>query len=200
MSINAMADAAISRRTDYPPMERTPKGARERARYTTGEPTSDNNLTTAIKTLSTYVPTETLTLYVALIAVLKSSTGLWIAFAIFLLFTPTAIWITYATKVRSDSKELPLKPGYWPKWEMIAGTIAYCAWAFSLPGSVFSGYSWYSAPIAGFTILVTSTLLGMLAGVFQSPLSFPDVKKHPGAAVPPAIPPTVPPTLPPGGD
>ncbi len=199
MSINAMADAAISRRDDYPPTNRPPKGAKERARFTGGEPTSDNNLTTAIKTVTTYVPTETLTLYVALLAVLQPidstsaspTTGLWVAFWIFLAFTPTAIWITYATKVKSDSKKIPWKPSYWPLWEMIAGTVAYIAWAFSLPDSVFSVYSWYSTPIAGFVILVTSTILGMLAGIFQNPLKHPDLPPYPSPtpsqpAVPPA--------------
>ena len=178
MSINAMANAAIGRRSDYPPLGTQPKTIAARAQAASGEPTPSNTLTTAIKTISTYIPTETLTLYVALIAALQTAnnnststnTYRWIAFWIFLVFTPLAIWITYATKMVSDNKKMPLNPIYWPAWEMIAGTIAYLAWAYGLPNSVFGVFTWYSAPIAGFFVLVTSTLLGMLAGLFQQPL------------------------------
>ena len=178
MSINAMADAAISRRPDYPPFNEQPKTIAERAQAAGNESTPDNSLTTAIKTLTTYIPTETLTLYVAFIAVIQPSNGnlsstltiRWVAFFLFLIFTPFAVWITYATKMVSDKKMIPLNPGYWPWWEMTAGTIAYISWAYGLPSSVFAQFAWYSAPLAGFFVLVTSTLLGMLAGLFQQPL------------------------------
>jgi RsiW-degrading membrane proteinase PrsW (M82 family) len=178
MSINAMADAAISRRPDYPPLNDLPRTITERAQASSSDSTPANSLTTAIKTLTTYIPTETLTLYVAFIAVIQPANGdlsstltiRWVAFLLFLLFTPFAVWITYATKMVSDKKLMPLNPSYWPWWEMSAGTIAYISWAYGLPNSVFAQFSWYSAPLAGFFVLVTSTLLGMLAGLFQQPL------------------------------
>ena len=182
MSINAMANAAISRRPDYPPYNEQPKTVEERAQATGDESTSTNSLTTAIKTLTTYIPTETLTLYVAFIAVIQPANGdlsstlpiRWVAFVLFLLFTPFAVWITYATKMVSDKKGVPANPRYWPVWEMVAGTIAYVSWAYGLPNSVFAQFRWYSAPLAGFFVLVTSTLLGMLAGLFQNPLKVTD--------------------------
>jgi hypothetical protein len=182
MSINAMANAAVARRPDYPPLDRPPQTAQERAEAASGGQTSETPVSTALKTLTTYLPTETLTLYVALIAALQpqgsaagtanstSNTGHWIAFWIFFVFTPLAVWITFATRLANDKKQLPLNPRYWPRWEMTAGTLAYVAWAVGLPDSPFAQFPWYSPAVAGFVVLVTSTLLGMLAGLFQRPI------------------------------
>ncbi|MEO7838959.1 MAG: hypothetical protein ABIU06_06390 [Anaerolineales bacterium] len=176
MSINSMANAAVARRPDYPPSKRTPKTAAERASAAGKDPTPENSVSTTLKTLTTYVPTETLTLYVALIAALQPTQNtstpisLWIAFWFFFIFTPLAIWIAYATKITADGKKLPILPRYWPKWEMLAGTIAYTAWSFGLPNSPFSQFTWYSSAVAGFIVLIASTFLGMIAGLFQRPL------------------------------
>jgi len=177
MSINAMANAAVARRPDYPPLGRTPESAPERAEAAMGSQTSENRVSTALTTLTTYVPTETLTLYVALVAALQpaantdpTTTGRWIAFWFFLFFTPLAVWVTFATKLTSDKKDLPLRPRFWPKWEMFAGTLAYIAWAFGLPDSPFADFAWYSSSVAGFAVLITSTILGMVAGLFQRPI------------------------------
>jgi hypothetical protein len=179
MSINSMTNAALARRPDYPPLDRQPQTAAERAEAASQEPTQENIVSTALKTLTTYVPTETLTLYIALVAALQpitnnstpSFTSRWIAFGLFLVFTPLAVWITFATKIASDQKQLPLHPRYWPKWEMGAGTLAFIAWAVGLPDTPFAEFTWYSASIAGFVVLITSTLLGMVAGLFQRPLA-----------------------------
>lgn len=173
-----MANAAVARRPDYPPLERPPQTAAERAEAASRDQTSENRVSTALTTLTTYVPTETLTLYVALVAALQpaanetnpSTTGSWIAFWFFLFFTPLAVWVTFATKLVSDKKESPLRLRFWPKWEMIAGTLAYVAWAIGLPDSPFSDFAWYSSSVAGFAVLITSTILGMVAGLFQRPI------------------------------
>ncbi len=180
MSINSMANAAVARRPDYPPSEHPPVTVAERASAASKDPTPENSVSTTLKTLTTYVPTETLTLYVALIAAIqpaqdiKNPISLWVAFWVFFIFTPLAIWITYATKIAGDGKKLPILPRYWPKWEMLAGTIAYTAWTFGLPDSPFSGFTWYSSAVAGFIVLIASTFLGMIAGLFQRPLQATD--------------------------
>ena len=173
-----MANAAVARRPDYAPRDRTPRTAEERAEAASRDQTSETTVSTALRTLTTYVPTETLTLYVALVAALSPTAGVtetsntshWIAFWIFLFFTPLAVWVTFATKLASDKKQLPLRLQYWPKWEMTAGTLAYVAWAAGLPDSPFAQFPWYSPSVAGFAVLITSTILGMLAGLFQRPI------------------------------
>lgn len=178
MSINSTANAAVARLPDYAPLNRQPQTAAERAEAASRDQTSENTVSTALRTLTTYVPTETLTLYVALVAALQpaanatnqTTTGNWIAFWLFLFFTPLAVWVTFATKLASDKKNLPLRLRYWPKWEMIASTLAYVAWAIGLPDSPFAEFTWYSSSVAGFAVLVTSTILGMVAGLFQRPI------------------------------
>src|SRR4051812_45533497 len=100
MSINAMANAALARRPDYPPLDHPPQTVQERAEAASGGQTSETPVSTALKTVTTYLPTEILTLYVALIAALQpqanaagtatstSDTGHWVAFWLFLVFTP----------------------------------------------------------------------------------------------------------------
>jgi len=53
---------------------------------------------------------------------------------------------------------------------MSAGTIAYISWAYGLPNSVFAQFSWLLCAPGRIFRPVTSTLLGMLAGLFQQPL------------------------------
>lgn len=80
------------------------------------------------------------------------------------------LWLVYATKLRGEGKALPLRPRYWPVWEMVAATFAYFAWAFALPQTPFANFSWYSPSLSSLAVLVVSTILGLLAPLFQRPL------------------------------
>jgi hypothetical protein len=53
---------------------------------------------------------------------------------------------------------------------LLAATVAYCAWAFALPNTPFGQYSWYSSALSGVAVLVASTFLGLLGPFFQNPL------------------------------
>jgi hypothetical protein len=121
-----------------------------------------------------YIPSEVLTLYVAVLAATQQNAtrtrGAWFAFWAFLVATPFVIWLIYAAECKAKQKPLPLRLRAWPVWEMTAGTIAYCAWAFALPNAPFNGYGWYSSALAGVAVLVTSTLLSLLAPLFRRPL------------------------------
>lgn len=141
-----------------------------------GKETPEGEVNAAIRTLTTYIPTEILTLYVAVLAALgggveggtiKPNLSRWIAFWTFLVATPAVTWIVYATKVMVAGKAIPGTPSKWPLWEMAAGSIAYFAWAFALPGSPFGAFTvWYSSAVAGLVVLVTSTVLGLVAPLF----------------------------------
>lgn len=174
-----MANAAIARVPEYAPVNAVPKTASERAAAASADGTGENNVTTALKTITTYVPTETLTLYVAVIAALpriENTTQIamdWLVatFVFFLLFTPAAIWVAYAAKLRANGKPFPKTMRSWPVWEMIAGTIAYVAWSIGLSDSPFSTI--IPLALGGVIVLVTSTILGLIAGLFQKPLQSP---------------------------
>lgn len=177
MSINSMANAALGRRDDYPPLGGVPQSLGQIAAAAGSNPPADS-LGTALRVITTYIPVEVLTLYVAVIAALRPATATanpaygshWIAFFIFLVFVPVAVWVVYATKLRSSGNALPWQLPQWPGWEMIAGTLAYVTWAIGLPDTPFAMFSWYSPAIGGMIVLVGATLLGMVSPLFQRPL------------------------------
>ena len=173
MSINSMTNAAAAGMPATAP-------AGGVAAATNGN-LSRNDVNTALNVLFGYIPTEVLTLYVATLGALHQPTSQpiqpimadWIAFFAFLAFTPTVVWLVYGAKLKAASKPLPLSFGAWPVWEMFAATVAYLVWTFALPNSPFTRYgeTWYSAALSGIAVLVSSTVLGLLAPFFQRPLS-----------------------------
>jgi hypothetical protein len=140
-----------------------------------------SGLNTALQTLTTFIPTEVLTLYVSAIAALGPLTitvgahnlqvGRWLPFWCFLGATPLIVWIAFASKIKAAGRALPLSPSKWPLWEMAAATAAYVAGTFALPATPFAQESWYSAGLASFLILVVSAGLGMIAPLMQSQLA-----------------------------
>jgi hypothetical protein len=195
MSINSLTNAATARRPDFAPMNRVPNGLSEIATAAAGMPaakvdgdestdstTSANGVNTAMQVLFGYIPTEVLTLYVAIVAAIHPSTagtgsdaakitsGDWINFVSFLVATPIIFWVVYAAKLKSAQKPIPLGISTWPVWEMIAATVAYAAWAFALPRTPFLDFSWYTPALGSVAVLVASTVLGLLAPLFQNSL------------------------------
>lgn len=131
-------------------------------------------MSNALGTITTYIPTEMLTLYVAVVAALGSDatvTTRWIAFAVFLPLTPLTVWLLFATQVKSSGKRIPVAVMRWPIWEMVAGTIAFLAWAIALPQTPFAEITWYSSAIGGVVVLVVTSLFTLIAPLFQNPLS-----------------------------
>jgi bacteriorhodopsin len=113
-------------------------------------------------------------LYVAVLAALHQPGTIrqaeWNTFLAFFVATPIVVWLLYAAKVKGAQKPLPVAFSQWPLWEMFAGTVAYFAWAFALPNTPLSVYSWYSSAVAGIIVLLASTILGLLAPLFQRPI------------------------------
>jgi hypothetical protein len=183
MSINALANAAAARRSDTAPENAVPSGLHEIARAAASSPVAAGQpapssafgagqaVETAINVLFGYIPTEILTLYVAVLAAIqqpnKVTSADWAAFWAFLAGTPLVVWLVYGAKIKALQKPLPVAFSAWPVWEMLAATLAYVAWAMALPNTPFAAYAWYSSALAGVTVLVASTVLGLLAPFFQ---------------------------------
>src|SRR5262249_26443616 len=144
MSIASMTEIAFQSRTDVGNPQYVPKTYTEIASAASGKDSPESKVNTALRTLTAYIPTETLTLYVAVLAALQPSTkeavssSSWTVFWCFLIGTPLVIWLVYITKAKADGKPIPWAPLKWPLWEMAAGTIAYVAWAFALPTTPFT--------------------------------------------------------------
>lgn len=190
MSISSMTNAAAARRSDVGVPNATPKSLSEIAAAATTPPEAAspakeeaNTFNTALNVLFGYIPTEVVTLYVAVVAALQpavipgpgtatpSSHALWLTFGCFLVATPVAVWVVYASKLKAAGKPLPVQWAAMPVWEMFAATLAFDAWAFALPNSPFRDFTWFSPALASIAVLVMSTALGMLAPLFQRPLA-----------------------------
>ena len=193
MSINALANAAATRRLVIFPRDRVPGSLGEIAWASAKSPSVEgpeapapqagkpsSQIDTALHVLFGYIPTEVLTLYVAVIAAVHPppgdaasrmpTTAEWAAVWSFAAATPVTVWLTYAAKIKAVGKPLPVRPSAWPVWEMSAATVAYGAWAFALPDAPFSKYGWYSSALSGVAVLIASTVLGLLGPLFQRPI------------------------------
>jgi hypothetical protein len=173
VSISSMTNAAMSRRRDAQPPTR-PATFSEMAVASRGSNLPESNVAAALEVITTYIPTEVLTLYVAVLAAIRAPgpalPGEWVAFGFFLVATPVVVWLLYAAKVKAAGKDIPLPPRKWPQWEMSAGMVSFLAWAFALPEAPFREFSWYSSALGGVIVLVVSAGLGLVAPLFQRPL------------------------------
>jgi len=186
-----MTNAAIARRPDFAPLNAVPEGLPGIARglshpdvHAVGaavpagaEPppqtSASNGLTDALQVIVAYIPTEVLTLYVAVLTTLQSPAKepLWVAFWGFLVGTPVVVWILFATKLNAAGRSKPWSPRQWPIWEMLAATVSFFVWAFALPGNPWAqSFHWYTPALAGVMALVVSALLALLAPLCQQPL------------------------------
>jgi hypothetical protein len=192
MSVSSMTNLAIARRSDDLGTATVPRTALQVTAATGGTADTENTITAALKSVATYIPTEVIALYLAVIAAVRSGatsegarstaaalrTGVPFKVSdaqvntviVFAIVTPAVVWMVYAGKAKTGGKKLPILPWKWPLWEMFAATVGFGAWAFSLPDSPFSRFSWYTLSWAAVVVLAVSTGLGLLAPVVQRKL------------------------------
>ena len=188
MSINSMTNSAAGRRSDLLPAQGVPSNVSEIAvaARTAPTPVPDGStkaadgtvapapVNTALNLLFGYIPTEVVTLYVAVLAASEGASNAeipgMITFCTFLALTPLVVWVVFATKMKAINKPLPWRFRALPIWEMFAASSAFTAWVFALPKSPFLDYSWYSPAFSALAVLIASTLLGLLAPLFQREL------------------------------
>ena len=134
------------------------------------EPTKASN---ALESLSRYIPTESVTLYIAACSAasalkdkLKPETSGWIYWG-FVILTPLLFLIIFIGMRRSaDLPALPPIPN-WPWWKLFASTVAFAVWALAVPGSPYLNGE-VGGVIAAFLAVFVSTFLTLLEPVFQS--------------------------------
>lgn len=176
MSISAMTNVAMARRTDMEPKD-GPNSTSAILEATSGTTDSRSGFSGALQVVMTYVPTEIVAIYTSVATAIATSKdelnplSQWIAFSICLLMTPIAVWLMYAGKAKMSGKNVPIGFSQWPKFEMFAATLAFAAWAYSMPNSPFSSYhGYYSAGLAAIALPCSAMFLGLLAPVLQQPL------------------------------
>lgn len=169
MSIHAMTTAAVGFRKAPRTTGGILRGVSDAEKTGANQPQTP--LATALEAIVAYIPTEIVTTYVAVLAAIndggRSQSGQWVAFWAFAVVTPVTVWIVFATKIRAAGEPLPLTPTAWPMWELAAASIAFVAWAYALPESPFSSFTWYRPALATVVILVVTFALGLVAPLFQ---------------------------------
>ncbi|MEU2396114.1 hypothetical protein [Streptomyces sp. NPDC007369] len=140
------------------------------------EPAVPGAVVTAAESVMTYIPTEVVTAYVAVLGILDAPAGhsrtpQWVVFWLFLAITPLAVWAAMAQREMAKGRRVPLHPAAWPVhtgFNIMAATAAFVLWGFSLPGSPFSGFGWYSPKIGAVALILGSLVLGLISPLFRA--------------------------------
>ena len=153
MSMNTLAVEAVAKAGGFPK-----------------PPSSDS----ALAGLSKYIPTESVTLYVAAVSAQSALAGLipWltatVTYWIFVVLTPIICFLLWARQVANAKKENKdfkvslLSPKSWPWWKMIASTIAFLVWALAVPGNpIMPPGSEAGGVVAAFAAIFVSTILSL---------------------------------------
>jgi hypothetical protein len=126
----------------------------------------------ALTSLTKYIPTEVLTLYLPAVAIVAALDpplvvpGKKLTYWIFALgLTPLISLLVYVR--RRVLAGLALWPSWteFPLWSVLAGIIAFLAWALALPGNPYLEKPAMHVA-SGFAALLASTLLSLLEPIF----------------------------------
>ena len=173
MSVIAMAEAAIDRRNRSESSSDAQLVPRKPMHRSANDADPGSEVTHALKKMEAYIPVEIVGVYIVVVSALgqeSTDRARWIAFGFFLLFAPCAVWLVFATKVKSRGEPIPIPFVQWPLWEMITATLAFLVWAYALAGTPFETFPWYSSALAGVIALVASMILGLVSPLFENPL------------------------------
>jgi ABC-type xylose transport system permease subunit len=124
---------------------------------------------TAIGQLARWIPTESLTLYVAFLGVLTPIVGTaracdagyagrWAALGAFLVMTVCIVVLVHVAKVRRTQE-----PFRWPLFEMSVSAVAFTAWAIALPDTPLNDFCGYKTEVGAFIVLATTAIIGLVA-------------------------------------
>ncbi len=168
MSINSLTDNEIRKVLTRASREPLAKAAAREA-------FEDNQVTNALSMLVKYIPTESITLYIAALsaaAALKSFAYFITTEFIYWFFavlTPVLVLVIYFGK-RKVAKLKPTVPNLleWPWWKTIAATIAFLIWALAVPSNPYINDPLQSA-LVGFLAVFVSTILSVLEPLFDRP-------------------------------
>jgi hypothetical protein len=130
----------------------------------------------ALDSLVKYIPTESITLYVAAASAMEALKTVFsgitteAVYWFFGVLTPVLFLLIYAGKRRSANlSPLPALKD-WPWWKLVASTIAFLVWALAVPTSPYlSGAA--GGAVAALAALFVSTFLSLFEPIFDRPAS-----------------------------
>lgn len=126
-----------------------------------------------VAALTKYIPTESITLYIATVAAQVALTSIvpWMTpgftYWAIVIFTPFLMLLLHLrTKaVAGDAWKVP--PARWPWWPMIASTIAFSVWAMAVPGNpIMDSGSETGGVVAALAAVFVSTSLNLVSPFF----------------------------------
>lgn len=165
MSINSLTDAEVNKSLGR-------AAALKAAGGTGGALPKNEQVSNALSMLVKYIPTESVTLYVAAVSATLALKSVWSGITehsiywFFGVFTPVLFALIYLGKRRAAN--LPTFPplSEWPWWKMFAATVAFLVWALAVPGNPYvKGDT--SGAVAGFFAIFISTVLSVLEPIFD---------------------------------
>jgi hypothetical protein len=138
-------------------------------------PAGTQPLTNTLSMLVKYIPTESVTLYVAALSAAAALKSLWPwmtelhIYWFFAFFTPVLFVLIFLGKRRASGPPTFPPAGEWPWWKLFACTVAFLVWALAVPGNPYIKDPIASAAI-GFLALFISTVLSVLEPLFDRKL------------------------------
>ncbi len=131
--------------------------------------------TSLFNQITRWIPTETVTVYVALLPLLAplaqhnpSYTSRWLLFWLIVGSNPVVVILLVMAKTQSGKFSLP-----W--FEMIAATIAFAAWAFALPDTPLKYFPRYDIIWNSAIITITTAAITLVANALHKSPDFDQV-------------------------
>jgi uncharacterized membrane protein len=169
MSIASMVDTAVARQQADDPHKVSP-----------AVPAGVS--TNLVNQITRWIPTETITIYIALLALLASQpasssfTSRWVLFGALVAVNPLVVVLVMMAKSTTAN------PFKLPVFEMVVAPVAFAAWAFALPDTPLSSISGYDIKWNTAIILVSAVAVTLIANALHKSPDFDQiVTKQQGA-------------------
>lgn len=176
MSINTMTDALIAQDLVAETPPRVPAEPGRPGAFAAAPPVAvapaapAGSVSNALNALIQYIPTESVTLYIATLAAapaLEEAFGfvtVAVIYWFFAVLTPLLVILIYLGKRRSANLPVWPKRLEWPIWGIVSATVAFMAWAVAVPsGPYLQGDA--GGVVAGLLAVFVSLLLELIGRV-----------------------------------
>jgi hypothetical protein len=179
MSINTMTDTMITKRAGCGKARHHRSRRRGRARNAwparrpcpaSLPPGSAASFSNALNALIQYIPTESVTLYIATLAAAPALeqaldfVTVEVIYWFFAVLTPILFVLIYLGKRRSANLPVFPKRLEWPIWGVVSATIAFMAWALAVPSGPYLQND-AGGVVAGLLAVFVSLLLELIGRV-----------------------------------
>lgn len=180
MSISSMVDAKLVRETDTA-TKRSPNAVEKALgikKLVDRPPTAANAgpkpvgvPSNVVDQLVRWIPTETLTVYVAYIAVadrpeIPQGKKLWDADFFWQWFgvsAGVALTVAFVVLLTLGKVRQTHEPFRWPVFEMVVGAVAFTAWSLALPDTPLLDFKDYKVEIGALLVTITTVFIAVLA-------------------------------------